>query len=192
MADLRHATKVSGTNRYTGWMNIMAVTVSLALSLAAQDSPVRAVSSVDLQRYAGTWHEIARFPNKFQDHCAGGVTATYALRDDGRIDVTNRCRTSGGGMDEAQGIARRVDGSTAKLEVRFAPAWLSFLPMVWGDYWIIGLDPDYRYAVVGDPEREYLWILSRTPSLDPALYSQAVETARANGFDVGKLVKTPQ
>jgi apolipoprotein D and lipocalin family protein len=76
--------------------------------------------------------------------------------------------------------------------VRFAPAWLSFLPVVWGDYWIIGLAPDYSWAVVGDPDRDYLWILARTPHLEPNAIAAAKEAARANGFDVERLVTTPQ
>lgn len=170
----------------------LAAGAVLGVGVAAQGRPVQAVPSVDLVRYAGTWHEVARFPNRFQRQCTGGVTATYASRPDGRIDVTNRCRTAGGSIDEAAGIARRVGDSTSKLKVRFAPSWLSFLPMVWGNYWVIGLDADYRYAVVGDPGQEYLWILSRTPSLEPALYEKAVEAARSNGFDVSRLMKTPE
>ena len=145
----------------------------------------RVVDSVDLQRYVGTWYEVARFPNRFQDHCASDVVAEYSLRPDGRIDVVNRCRRADGSMDEARGVARRAGGggqSDAKLEVRFAPAFLSFLPMVWGDYWILGLGPDYNWSVVGDPGRKYLWILSRTPALSAPSCQQALEVARANGF----------
>ncbi len=104
----------------------------------------------------------------------------------------NRCRTAGGDTREARGIARVADMSTrAKLKVRFAPAALSFLPFVWGDYWIIGLADDYSWAVVGSPDRKYLWVLSRTPTLAPERYNAALSAATANGFDVGRLVKTP-
>ena len=153
----------------------------------------RVVDTVDLQRYVGTWYEVARFPNRFQDHCASDVVAEYSLRPDGRIDVVNRCRRADGSLDEARGVARRAGGGTgsnAKLEVRFAPAFLSFLPMVWGDYWILGLGPDYNWSVIGDPGRKYLWILSRTPALSEASCQQALEVARANGFDVSRLVPT--
>ena len=112
-------------------------------------APVRTVPFVDLDRYAGDWFEIARFPNRFQRQCVGDVRASYARRADGRIDVVNRCRTDDG-RTEARGIARVVDERTfARLKVRFAPAWLSLLPFVWGDYWIIGLAEDYSWAVVG-------------------------------------------
>jgi len=153
---------------------------------------LRLVESVDLTRYAGRWYEAARFPNRFQDQCAGDVLVHYALRTDGRVDVVNRCRTADGRVDEARGIARKAgDGkNSARLEVRFAPAILSFLPSVWGDYWIIGLGPEYTWAVVGTPSREYLWILSRTPEMSAASYGRAVEIARGNGFDVTRLVRT--
>jgi apolipoprotein D and lipocalin family protein len=104
----------------------------------------------------------------------------------------NRCRTASG-QTEARGVARIVDQRTfARLKVRFAPPWLSVLPFVWGDYWIIGLAPDYSWAVVGDPERSYLWILARTPQLDDTAVARARAAARDNGFDVERLVPTPQ
>jgi apolipoprotein D and lipocalin family protein len=155
-------------------------------------TPVRTVPRVDLQRYAGDWFEIARFPNRFQRRCVGDVRASYALRADGKVDVVNRCRTEKGVID-ARGLARIVDDrSNARLEVRFAPAFLSWLPAVWGDYWVIGLAPDYSWAVVGDPQREYLWILSRTPQLGAEALAAARAAARDNGFDVDRLQATPQ
>jgi apolipoprotein D and lipocalin family protein len=153
--------------------------------------PVTTVASVDLDRYAGDWYEIARFPNRFQRQCAGDVRASYARRDDGRIDVVNRCRREDGRTTDTRGVVRVEDTRTnAKLKVRFAPAVLSFLPMVWGDYWIIGLDDEYRWAVVGSPDRDYLWILARTVPLDAASYEAALDAARRNGFDVARLVPT--
>jgi apolipoprotein D and lipocalin family protein len=145
---------------------------------------------VDLDRYAGDWFEIARFPNRFQRQCVGDVRASYARRADGRLDVVNQCRTDDG-RSHARGIARVVDDRTfARLKVRFAPAWLSFLPSVWGDYWIIGLAEDYSWAVVGSPDRKYLWILARTPRLDEERTAAARGVAGANGFDVERLIQT--
>jgi apolipoprotein D and lipocalin family protein len=168
--------------------------LALCLPLAAQpgNAPLRVVDSVELTRYAGRWYEAARIPNKFQNQCAGDVVVHYALRNDGRIDLVNRCRTSAGKVDEARGLARKAgDGSSsAKLEVRFAPAILSFLRSVWGNYWIIGLGPEYTWAVVGTPNREYLWILSRTPEMSATSYERALEIAKGNGFDVARVVKT--
>jgi uncharacterized protein YbjT (DUF2867 family)/lipocalin/ligand-binding SRPBCC domain-containing protein len=171
---------------------VAATTLQLTAAPAQTPPPVRAVTFVDLDRYAGDWFEIARFPNRFQRQCLGDVRATYARRADGRVDVVNRCRTAEG-ETEAGGVARIVDKRTfAKLKVRFAPAWLSWLPMVWGDYWIIGLAPDYSWAVVGDPGHDYLWILARASHLDDASTAVAQAAARDNGFDVTRLVPTSQ
>jgi len=173
---------------------VLALVGALALSAVIggqAPGPIATVAAVDLDRYEGQWFEVARFENRFQRQCVGDVRATYTRRPDGRIDVLNTCRTKNGGTTSALGEARVVDAATnAKLKVRFAPAWLSFVPMVWGDYWIIGLDSSYGWAVVGDSSREYLWILSRTPTLDAATYEQAVAMARARDFDVQRLVKT--
>lgn len=174
-------------------MTTLVLVLAMMSPAQAAAAPVRTVDAVDLDRYLGEWFEIARFPNRFQRGCAGDVRATYSRRADGRIDVVNRCRRQDGSMNEARGIARVVDTRTsAKLKVRFAPAALSFLPFVWGDYWIIGLADDYSWAVVGSPDRKYLWILTRTPALEPASYEAALAAARANGFDVAQLVKTSQ
>jgi apolipoprotein D and lipocalin family protein len=152
---------------------------------------VQTVPKVDLNRYLGQWYEVARFPNRFQKSCVSDVVATYSRRDDGRIRVVNRCKEANGNVKDAEGVARVVDTATnARLKVRFAPAALSFLPFVWGDYWIIGLADDYSWATVGSPDRDYLWILSRTPQLDADRYDAAVASARVQGFDVNKLVRT--
>lgn len=153
------------------------------------DAP-RTVPAVDLARYAGLWHEVARFPNRFQDgsgvSCAD-VTAAYAPRPDGRLDVVNRCRNAAaadGAERVAAGRAYAVEGSGgARLRVSF------FWPF-YGDYWVLGLAPDYRWAVVGDPRREYLWVLSRTPAMAPADYAAALDIARREGFDTARLRAT--
>ncbi len=171
---------------------LAAIALCLPAAAPANNPPLRVVESIDLTQYSGRWYEAARLPNKFQNQCTGDVVVHYALRDDGRLDVVNRCRTAPGKVDEARGIGRKAgDGtSSSRLEVRFAPAILSFLRSVWGDYWIIGLGPEYTWAVVGTPSREYLWILSRTPQMSATSYDRAIEIARANGFDVKKVVKT--
>lgn len=180
--------------------NGFTVSKTLAVSLlilmtvtarAAAQPPLRVVEEVDYARYAGTWFEIARLPFRFQEQCVSDVTATYAPRPDGRITVTNRCRRSSGEIDEATGVARRVDRRPPSvLKVRFAPAFLSFLPMVWGDYQVIALGADYDHVMVGTPDRKYLWILARTPRIDPALYSSLVAQARSQGFEVARLLET--
>lgn len=169
---------------------LVAAMVLLAVGGAASAQEVKTVPSVDLKRYAGKWYEIAKIPNSFQKKCLSSTSADYAPREDGMIDVTNRCRTADG-VDEAIGVARVVAGSNnSKLEVRFAPAWLSWIPMVWGDYWIMDLDPQYTLATVGSPSREYLWILSRTPTISDEQYENALNNATKQGFDTSRVVKS--
>ncbi len=149
--------------------------------------PLKTVPQVDLSRYLGTWYEIASFPQRFQRGCTG-TTATYSLMDNGDLRVVNRCFKGSldGKLSVARGHAWVVDKTTnAKLEVSF------FWPFH-GAYWIIDLDPDYRYAVVGNPSRDYLWILSRTPTMDPAVYAGILERLEAQGFDTSRLVRTLQ
>ena len=174
--------------------SILALLV--AQNAMSQDKPtaeLNVVPSVDLQKYAGTWFEIARLPNSFQKNCAGDVTATYTLDGDG-IEVVNRCRKENGETIEAKGRARLADkeGPNSKLEVRFAPAFLSWLPFVWGKYWIIDLATDYSYAVIGEPSRTYLWILSRTKTVDESTLNGILARIRQQGYDPAKLVMTKQ
>ena len=185
------------TMKFASMKNTTTLLISclLTVSLVAQDlgqNELTTVPSVDLSRYAGTWYEIARLPNRFQEQCSGDVTATYTLLDDGDIKVVNRCRNEDGEFTTAEGVARRAseDGSDSKLEVRFAPAFLSFLPFVWGDYWVIDLGADYNYAVVGEPNREYLWVLSRSPVMDDTMLAAILERARKQGYDTSKLIRT--
>ena len=176
---------------------MMLFVATFLTAWSAMTSPdsrsVRTVERVDLARYVGDWHEIARFPNRFQRSCAGEVVATYAVRTDGRVDVVNRCVGEDGRAIEARGVARVVDTRTySKLKVRFAPALLSWLPIVWGDYWVVGLADDYSWAVVGSPDRNYLWILARAAALTGEPYERALASARDNGFAVERLVTTRQ
>ena len=158
-----------------------------------EKNPVTTVKSVDLDRYAGKWFEIARYPNRFQKKCVGNVTATYTLKGKDGVEVLNECLKKNGETTKAKGKAKIVDKDTnAKLKVRFAPGWLSWLPFVWGDYWILALDDDYKHVMIGDPGRDYLWILSREPELEEATYQTLLEKADGMGFDKKKLVKTPQ
>ena len=172
---------------------IIAAVAAFARAGAKGKTPPEVVPEVDLERYAGRWYEVARLPNRFEEDCAGDVTATYTLRGDGEIDVLNQCREKGGRFKKAEGRARLAskDGPNTKLKVRFAPAFLRFLPFVWGDYWIIDLAPDYSHAVVGDPGRDYLWVLARSPQMSEEAYRAAVGRAEAQGFDVSRLIKIP-
>ncbi len=172
---------------------LLSATYVFAQKTSDDNNLVKTVESVDLNKYAGKWFEIARYPNKFQKKCISQVTATYIIKNDNKIEVVNECLKENGKTIKAKGDAKVVDEKTnAKLEVRFAPAFLSFLPQVWGDYWILDLDKDYKYAVVGDPDKEYLWILSRTPELDTAIYENILDKVEKMGFNPNKLIKTPQ
>ena len=152
--------------------------------------PLKPIVSLDLPRYMGRWYELARYPNRFQQQCQGVATADYALLPTGNVKVLNRCPKGGGEVDEALGEARRLgpEGSPT-LQVRFAPAWLSFLPQVWGHYWVVELDAAYQLAVVSEPQREYLWVLSREPRLPAAQWSALEERLRAMGFDPARLIR---
>jgi len=147
--------------------------------------PLAVVPDVDLSRYAGKWYEIAKYPNRFQRGCVG-ATAEYSLSPDGkRVDVVNRCRDTGSGKERSvRGKARVVDPATnAKLSVTF------FWPFS-GDYWIFALGEEYEYAVVGTPDRKYLWFLARTETIGDDLYGRLVDLARARGFDPARVERS--
>lgn len=153
---------------------------------AKSDSPLESVAKVDLSRYLGRWYEIAKYPNRFERKCDRNVTANYAIRPDGKISVVNRCTTHEGKVTESSGWAKIVDPKTsAKLKVTF------FWPF-FGDYWIIDLGAHYEYAVVGEPSRKYLWILSRTPKLDDAVYAHITKRLADMGYDASKLERMKQ
>ena len=180
---------------------LLAVAAPLVPPASAGDTPAppgaaraEPVARVDLERYAGRWYEIARYPNRFQAKCACCVSATYTLREGGRMSVVNECRTRDGALSRAEGVARRAeaDGPTSRLKVRFAPAFLSFLSAVWGDYWVLDLPEDYSHALVGSPDHAYLWVLAREPSLSDETYARILAVAARQGFDPARLVRTPQ
>ena len=151
-----------------------------------QRTDLEVVPHVDLNRYAGRWYEIARLPNRFEKKCAGSVTATYRLKDNGKVEVVNRCRKSSGDYTTATGKAKVVDKTTnAKLKVTF------FWPF-YGDYWILDLGENYEYAVVGAPNRKYLWILSRNREMDESLYRTLLAKMAARGFKTEQMIKTLQ
>ena len=168
-------------------LGLPLLTACAVFGRGAPPAPLDTVPWVDLDRYLGTWYEIARLPTWFEKGCVA-TSATYEKMERGRIRVINRCRkgTLDGKVKEARGVAWVVDANTnAKLKVRF------FWPFS-GDYWILELDPDYRWAMVGDPSRDYLWILRRTPRMDEETYRDLVARARAKGFEVNRLERPEQ
>lgn len=162
-------------------------------ALGAHATPLQSVERLDVPRYMGVWYEIAKFPNRFQRKCVADTHAEYSVLAPGRLRVINRCRLADGQMDQAVGEARQLGAETsARLQVRFAPAWLSWLPMVWGSYWVIDLEDDYQLVAVSEPGREYLWVLSRSPEVDPQRYGRLIERLQAQGLDTQRLERTVQ
>lgn len=149
------------------------------------------VPHVDLSRYAGKWFEIARFPHRFQKDCVGS-TAEYRLRADGEVAVLNTCFLADGSARSVEGRAvSQDDTSNAKLRVRFNGFWFKlFSWLIKGDYWVIELADDYSYAVVGAPNRNYLWILSRERTMGDETYERLLERIAEQGFDVDRLMRT--
>ncbi|XP_078439436.1 temperature-induced lipocalin [Wolffia australiana] len=160
--------------------------------MAATKQP-EAVKGLDLNRYMGRWYEIASFPSRFQPKAGSGTRATYTLNADGTVHVLNETWTNGKrGFIEGTAYKADPNSDEAKLKVKFyVPPFLPIIPVV-GDYWVLFIDDGYRYALVGQPSRRYLWILSRTTHLDEEIYNELVEKAKEVGYDVDKLHKTPQ
>lgn len=178
---------------YSALFSVSILVASFTVLGQGGDVAVKTIPSLDVQRYMGTWYEIAKYPNWFQKKCVSNTKAVYSARADGTLKVLNSCKTAEGEVSEAEGTARQLGAKDSpKLEVRFAPAWLSFIPLMWGDYWVIDLDPQYQVAVVSDPRREYLWVLSRTPQLDKKTYEDVLLRIQNQQFDVRKLELTKQ
>jgi len=152
---------------------------------------VVAVPSVDLTRYLGRWYEICRLPLKWEDETATDITAHYSLDDAGKVQVDNRCFDAEGKPSRAVGQARPVDGTNSRLKVTFLPEYLRWIPFTDGNYWILKIDPQYRVALVGGPDRKNLWVLSREPILDATTLQEYLGEATRQGFDLAKLI-TPR
>lgn len=167
--------------------NLFILTITSMLTCTSKAQPLRTVPFVDLSQYAGKWYEIASYPQRFQKGCHC-TTAEYTLTDQGYVVVENRCRRDSinGKMSYIKGKAFvEPNSGNAKLKVQF------FWPFK-GKYWIIDLAPDYSYAVVGHPNRKYLWILSRTPQMDDSIYQGILKRLEQQSFDLSKLRTTVQ
>ena len=171
-------------------INFFVMNISLQAQSPGNGGPTT-VDSVDLNKYVGLWYEIAKIPNSFQRNCDHNTTATYKLIEDEKIEVINRCIEKDGSVNEAKGIAKVVDTKTnSKLEVSFVRIF--GISLFWGDYWIIGLDKDYRYAVVGTPTRKYGWILSRSPKLSDEDMGNIFTLLRRQGYNPKDFEMTEQ
>lgn len=169
-------------------ISLVCSTVIFASVLTACNedyAPMPTVDRVDVERYLGKWYEIAVIPNRFQAMCVADTRAEYR-KDDGAIKVINRCRKQDGKIETAEGIAKLVDGSNnAKLKVSF------FRPF-YGNYWILDLDPNYQWVLVGEPSRKYGWVLSRNMKLEPEQWQQAMKTAEKLGYKASDFKQSPQ
>lgn len=163
--------------------NLLAVFVALAAAAPFDSQPM---PKVDLPRYMGRWYEVARYPQRFERGCHG-VTADYALRPDGRVSVVNTCRKGSlsGPVKTARAVGWSVEPANSRFRVRF------FWPFT-APYWVVALDPEYRWAMVGHPGRKAFWLLSRTPRLPPALEAELLGKMRELGYDPARLERGEQ
>ena len=161
----------------------------LTLAVGAEKIPELAtVPYVDLERYSGLWYEIARLPNSFETNCVQSM-AEYGMDDSGQLNVLNTCTKANGYRRSAKGIIRVENApENSRLKVNFVPKWLRWAGIGWGNYWIIDLDKDYQYAVVSEPEREYLWILSRTPYMQKSTYDSLIKKLEGLHFNLSHLI----
>jgi len=172
---------------------VLALMAAVAAPMVAAQAPLQTVARVDLDRYTGRWHEIATIPAFFQRKCVRDTEALYRRGDDGQIVVVNSCTRADGGREDIEGRARIVDPvSNARLEVSFVHVLGTWWFVFGGDYVVIGLDPDYRWALVAHPSRKYGWILARTPSLPATLLAELGGRLAAQGYDPCAFVLTPQ
>lgn len=163
--------------------------ISLVLFMSATFSAMASetVDYVDVSKYMGRWYEIARYDNSFQKKCLS-TRVLYTLQKNGKVHVLNECLNTKGKIQNAKGLARVVDTETnSKLKVSFVPFFKNF-GLFGGDYWIIELGENYEYAVVGHPQKEFLWVLSRTPVLSEKVFEELKEKIeRVHGYDLDQL-----
>jgi len=176
---------------------ITALILTFKVDAQANESNIQevtAVEKININRYAGKWYEIARFPMFFERNCASDVTATYYIdsKEPSKVIVNNQCRKLDGNFIQSLGEATPVDESNSKLQVTFLPSFLRWLPIGKAPYWILKIDQNYQTALVGNPNHNYLWILSRTPQINDSTYQSYVEEAKRQGYDISKLQHTTQ
>jgi apolipoprotein D and lipocalin family protein len=172
-----------------GMLISLLFTLNSAQALNAKDTTsVKAIDNFHINKYLGTWYEVARLPNYFEKKCNFPITATYDKSDDGKVSVTNSCQRDNGSTNTSIGKAIFAEEQNiGKLKVTFAPSFLSWMKFAYGDYWVLATDYKH-YSLVGDPSRQYLWILSRTPKLAPEYILQLKATAKSMGYDLSDLI----
>lgn len=191
VALLRRSSGYGWSRTVRRWTVTLAATAAFSTTAGAAD--VKTVDSLDLKRYLGAWHEIASIPQFFQRKCIRDTRATYSMIEGSLIRVENVCTREDGGKDRAEGRARQPDpASASRLEVTFVELFGEYRFWVAGDYWVIALDPDYRWAVVGHPSRRYGWVLAREPRLTPTVLAEIIGRIKLQGYDACDFVVTPQ
>ena len=176
--------------------SLFTASVLISTSLAAvthANTDVQAVPNLDLQRYLGEWHEIARKPLKFQKDCAYNVSAKYSLNSKGNLNVDNRCYKANGEMKQSVGEAYiQNPPANSKLKVSFLPKSIRWLPVGRGDYWVLKIDPAYKTVLVGEPDRKYLWLLSKDKQPSQAVINEYMNYAKSIGYDLSDIIETPR
>lgn len=176
--------------------HVLAATLFMGVALptlSQASTPVQAVSQLDLQRYLGEWHEIARKPLKFQKDCAYNITANYSLNEKGNVKVDNRCYKANGEMKQslAEGFVQNPPANS-KLKVSFLPKAIRWIPVGRGDYWVLKIDENYQHVLVGEPDRKYLWLLSRDKQPSQAVINEYMNYAKSIGYDLSDVIQTPR
>ena len=184
--------KIPRTATAAGLLVLALTAPAHAADAPSTPPPLQPLAGLDVPAYMGTWYQVAWFPNRFQKQCVSDTQAVYRQRDDGRIDVLNRCRLADGRFDDADGIARPAESTLrdnrlapATLEVSFLPALLRWIP-AWGSYWVVALADDGRYAVVSEPQRQYLWVLARAPRLSAEDEATIRSLLTRQGFELSR------
>lgn len=176
--------------RFRGAASVIAAVLAAAPVYALEVTPVE---SFNLDRYLGAWYEIASIPQFFQRKCVRDTKATYSKREDGLIQIENVCTRNSDARERASGRARSNDGTVAaKLEVTFLELFGEYRFWVSADYWVVALDPDYRWAIVGHPSRRYGWVLARDPLLPPVALAEIIGRIKSQGYDACEFYITPQ
>jgi apolipoprotein D and lipocalin family protein len=160
---------------------------------APQQGQPAPVPVFDLDRFAGRWHVLAVIPDRFHKSCIAGATAAYTLQPGRRLRVEHRCRARDDSLQLDQGVLRlEPPGSPeGRLEARYAPDWLTWLPLAWSDVWVVALDADYRQAALATPDGDFLWVLARHPRPEAQAWGDLLAKLEAEGFDMARLKRLP-
>lgn len=169
----------------------LLVGLGLATMTHAKNPQLKPVESVELDRYLGVWYEVARKPLVFQNKCDRDVSATYTLNENGNVNVDNKCYSKDGKLNQSVGEAFIQNApANSKLKVSFLPSAIRWLPLGRGDYWVLKIDEDYQTVLVGEPDRKYMWVLSRDAHPSEQVVSEYLDYAKSVGYDLSDVIKT--